>query len=96
MAKIAYLKVEAHVLRLQASDFVRQFSGACSGPPMRRFFRIASLRIVCHAAVPLDGEGNVLFGPKLQKDLIAAHEKNGTMLLRKLLKSREGMRQWAG
>ena len=37
-----------------------------------------------------------LFGPKLQKDPIAAHEKDGTMLLRKLLKSREGMRQWAG
>ena len=62
MAKIAYLKVEAHVLRLQAS-----ISFAAS-----------------------------LFGPKLQKDPIAAHEKDGTMLLRKLLKSREGMRQWAG
>jgi salicylate hydroxylase len=32
VAKIAYLKVEAHVLRLQASDFVRQFFGHLLGP----------------------------------------------------------------
>lgn len=72
-------------------DFVCQFSAHLLGPANEEIVqdRFPSDRL---AAVLLDGEGNVLFGPKLHKDPIAAHEKNGTMLLRKLLKCREGMR----